>query len=165
MNYLTRICFIIACLVALPSMAQWVWVDHDGRKVFSDRAPPLDVPEKDILKRYGAVRPNTDSQATGNTEVSPPQPAVSKPLGLDPKLAERKAKADQAEAAKRQAENAKVAQAKAENCARIKLAQVSLQSGSRISRMNLQGEKEFMNDAERSAELTRINNIMASDCR
>jgi len=165
MNYITRIRFIIACLVALPSAAQWVWMDHDGRKVFSDRAPALDIPEKDILKRHGAVQTRTDSQATGKAEVSPLQPAVSKPLGLDPKLAERKAKADQAEAAKRQAEDAKVAQAKAENCDRAKLAQVSLQSGSRISRMNPQGEKEFMDDAARSAELTRIHNIIASDCR
>ena len=154
-----------AFCITLPVVAQWAWIDHDGRKVFSDRSPPLDIPEKNILKRQGAARTPTDSPATGIAQPAPPQPTASKPVGFDAKLADRKAKAEQAEAAKRLAEDAKLAQAKAETCTRAKQAQANLQSGVRISRLNLQGEPEILDDAARSSELVRIRNIMAADCR
>ncbi|MES2052695.1 MAG: DUF4124 domain-containing protein, partial [Pseudomonadota bacterium] len=32
---------------SLTALAQWQWLDKDGRKVFSDRSPPAEVQEKD----------------------------------------------------------------------------------------------------------------------
>ena len=40
------------------AMAQWQWIDADGRKIFSDKAPPSSVPESQIL-RDGNGRPYT----------------------------------------------------------------------------------------------------------
>jgi hypothetical protein len=39
-----------AASFAVTALAQWQWIDKDGRKVYSDRSPPSDIPEKNILK-------------------------------------------------------------------------------------------------------------------
>ncbi|HZY15413.1 MAG TPA: DUF4124 domain-containing protein, partial [Ramlibacter sp.] len=43
MNALRLILLVLACSVPLAAAAQWQWLDKDGRKVFSDRAPPPDI--------------------------------------------------------------------------------------------------------------------------
>ena len=47
---------LLGLALALPAagFAQWQWIDKDGRKVFSDRPPPADVPDKNILSQPGA---------------------------------------------------------------------------------------------------------------
>ena len=43
-----------ACLLTVTAaQAQWQWVDQNNKKVFSDTAPPPDIPEKYILRRPG----------------------------------------------------------------------------------------------------------------
>jgi Domain of unknown function (DUF4124) len=46
------------------AMAQWQWIDKDGRKVFSDRAPPPDVADKNIVKRPTGRMPTPASTTT-----------------------------------------------------------------------------------------------------
>jgi hypothetical protein len=53
MKILSALLTLVLVGVCSTAMAQWQWLDKDGRKVFSDRAPPPDVMEKDILKRPG----------------------------------------------------------------------------------------------------------------
>ena len=50
---------LTGALAALPlvASAQWQWLDAGGRKVFSDKSPPPDIPEKSILKRPGNMTP------------------------------------------------------------------------------------------------------------
>ena len=97
-------------LASVSAFAQWQWMDRDGRKVFSDRAPPPDVPEKNILKRPGKAQqpPAQDAAAiadpasTATAPVAAPAGAlpVPKKSELDVKLEEKKKQAEQAEAAK-----------------------------------------------------------------
>ena len=48
---------VVGGTFALSALAQWQWIDKDGHKVFSDRSPPPEINEKDILKRpAGSVR-------------------------------------------------------------------------------------------------------------
>lgn len=43
-----------ACLLGATAVqAQWQWVDQNNKKVFSDQAPPPDIPDKNILRRPG----------------------------------------------------------------------------------------------------------------
>lgn len=154
---------------ALGAQAQWQWLDKDGRKVFSDRAPGADVPEKNILKRpAGATsRPSTPA-AIPAAEAAPaataPALAASQPAG-DKTLEAKKKQAEEAEAAKRKAEEERVAKAKADNCARAKQAKQTFDSGVRVSRTNANGEREVMDDAARAAEVQRIQGIINSDCK
>lgn len=156
------------CAVSMSVSAQWQWLDKDGHKVFSDRAPPPDVPEKNILKQAGkrgeASGMGTDTPAA---TAAAPQNGASAPKlgGVDKELQERKKQALEAQAAKRKAEEEKLASAKADNCARAKQAKAGFDSGIRIARSNAKGEREIMDDAARAEELKRIQSIIDSDCR
>ena len=157
-------------LFCLSAFAQWQWLDRDGRKVFSDRAPPPDIPEKNILKRPGKILPPAATPAVPETATAAAAPGssavpVPKKSELDLKLEEKKKQAEQAEATKRKAEEARTAQIQVENCARAKQAKGTLDSGVRMSTTNAKGEREIMDDAARAAETKRLQGIIASDCK
>lgn len=156
----------LACALPLAATAQWQWIDKDGRKVFSDQAPPPDVPPNKIVKRPGgrAAEPAQEAAAAPAAAPAAPKLPVAKPSGKDPALEKKKQEADAAEAKKKQAEEEKLAAARTENCARAKEAKATLDSGQRIGRINAKGEREFMEDSERAAETKRLEAVMARDC-
>ena len=174
MTMLKNLFALSLLFVSVIATAQWQWMDKDGRKVFSDRAPPPEIQEKNILKRPGGklsptVKPATQDTAANiepATSTSPSLPASSvKGVGIDKELETKKKQAADAEAAKRKAEEEKIVKAKIENCARAKQAKVELDAGIRISRMNSAGEREVMDETARSAESKRIQVIMATECQ
>ena len=148
--------------LALSANAHWQWLDSGGRKVFSDRPPTQEIPEKNILKRPAVSAHTATTSATSATPAGSAMPP--KPSGKDPELEKKKAQAETAEAAKKQVEDQKNAGIKAENCERAKRAQAALQSGVRIAQVNAQGEREFMSDEAREAETQRTQGIVASNC-
>ena len=164
---------VVLALSATGVWAQWQWVDKDGRKVFSDRAPGADIPEKSILKRPAGQRttpaaqaPAADAAANPTAASAPALPAsAAKGAGVDKELEAKKKLAADAEAAKRKAEEERIAKAKAENCARAKQSKITFDSGVRISRTNAAGEREVMDDDARAAEGRRIQGIIDTDCR
>lgn len=156
----------IGCMAA---QAQWQWLDPAGRKVFSDRAPPPDVPERNILKRPGKAPAPSQVAAPDDgaapTQSPTPPTAAPKKSELDTKLEEKKKQADQAEAAKRKAEEDRLAKARAENCERARRAKATLDSGVRMSTTNAKGEREIMDDTARAAEGQRIQAVIANECK
>lgn len=146
----------LACLLSVAASAHWTWVDKDGRKVFSDRPPPLEIPEKDILERPPVV-----------SSAPPPRSAASAPRlsGVDKELTDKKKKAEEAETGKRKGEEEKIQKARAENCVRAKRAKTGFESGRPMTRSNEKGEPELIDAATRSAELARIEAIIESDCK
>jgi type IV secretory pathway VirB10-like protein len=173
---------LLAALAActLPAAAQWQWVDATGRKVFSDRAPPPDIPAKNILRQPGGGAPAAAPSAAPAAAATPAQPAADgaapaapaaapaakddKTAGTDKALEEQKRKAEAQEAAKAKAEKDRVARQRQENCARARQAKTSLSSGGLLAYTNAQGERGFMDEATRDAELKRADGIIASDC-
>ncbi len=157
---------LLVCLLAasLSAAAQYSWVDKDGRRVFSDRAPPADVPAKSILSqpRAGHV-----PQAAAPVPAAAPQAvaASAAPAGVDKALEEKKKQAEAAEAVKKKAEETQLAAARADNCKRAMAAKVTLDSGMRMARINDKGEREILDDAQRAAELQRTNRAIAENCR
>ncbi|MGQ0710870.1 MAG: DUF4124 domain-containing protein [Rhodoferax sp.] len=160
---------LLLSVVSVSAAAQWQWVDKDGRKVYSDLAPPSDIPEKNILKRPKGAAPA--SAPAG--DAAPPAPtagasaptAPAKPSELDRKLEEKKKQAEKEAAAKKKADEERIAAARADNCKRARQSLATYQSGVRITRMNDKGEKEFVDDAERAAEVKRLQGIVQQDCR
>jgi hypothetical protein len=176
MNPIRNFLIGAACLLSIAASAQWQWTDKDGRKVFSDRAPPPDILEKNILKRPGGrgTPAGTSETASGVGASNPAfasalaaQGSASAPKlsGVDKELADKKKKAEEAEQAKRKAEEDRIVKVKVENCARAKQAKTSFDSGARVARTNEKGEREMMDDAARSAEIKRIQAIMDADCK
>ena len=173
MKKLHLLLFSLFSVVTASAWAQWQWIDKDGHKVFSDRAPPTEILEKNILKRppgmaiLKTVEPSSVVDPSSPTAPTTPgqPPAGGKPVGVEAELELKRKLAAEAEASKRKADEEKVTKAKVENCARAKQAKTSFDSGVRITRTNADGEREVMDDTARSAEVKRIQGIINSDCR
>ena len=161
MNMIRPLIVLAACLYALTASAQWQWLDKDGRKVFSDRPPPADVPDKNILKRPGS---RGSALPVPATPAAPAAAAAAPQTGVDKSLEEKRKQAEAAEAAKRKAEEDRIAKARQENCARAQQAKTNFDSGIRISKLNEKGEREFLDDTARAAEGERLQSIINQNC-
>jgi Domain of unknown function (DUF4124) len=164
----------LACAAfTTTALAQWQWVDKDGRKVFSDRSPPADIEEKSILRRPSGSSVKSIATAPAGEEGSakPAAAAVTakvaapKVSGKDAELEARKKKADDEETAKKKAEDEKVAKSRADNCDRAKGGLATLQSGVRMASVGPNGERQIYDDAKRSAETQRAQELIDSNCK
>jgi hypothetical protein len=155
-----------ACVLPALAAAQWQWIDKDGRKVFSDQAPPPDVPAKNILRQPGSRAAPAAAAEPVAAAASAAKAAASAPKlsGRDKELEERRKQAEAAEAEKRKAEEEKLAQARAENCKRARQGKAAFDSGQRIAMTDEKGERYFLDDKQRAAELKRLEGLIARDC-
>lgn len=161
---------LLACSLA---SAQWVWMEG-GRKVFSDTAPPASVPDKSIVKRpAGSGAPTStlatpvspvDSEATAQAPTQAPAAGTPQLPTVDKELEARKKQAEQADEARKKAEEQRIAKARVESCARAKQAKATMDSGVRLATTNARGEREVMDDKARAAETRRLDDVMRSDC-
>jgi hypothetical protein len=169
MNVYRLITLGLTYMIATSALAQWQWIDKEGRKVFSDRPPPSEILDKNILKRPGGR--TVPVQSPSAIEEPSPAPAAKKTIdspqlsGIDKELLAKKKQADDAEAAKKKAEEEKLFKARVENCARAKQAKATFDSGVRVSRINEKGERDIMDEAARASEVKRIQGIIESDCQ
>ena len=162
----------LACLLAVPALAgaQWMYLDKDGRKVFSDKAPPPETPPGKILRQPGMKRPAFDSTPAEAPASAPAQAAATgtsapKISGKDRELEQRRKQAEAAEAEKNKARAEEQAKVQAENCTRARQAKATYESGQRVARINAKGEREFLDDAQRASEVRRIDGVIAADCK
>lgn len=154
----------LALLAPLAQAQQWMWRDKDGRVTASDRPPPRDIADKDILqrpvpetRRVASIAP-VASAASG---VAPP----AAPTALEREVQARKKAAEAEQAAKGKADEERNAARKAENCRNARSNLATLESGVRVARTNDKGEREFLEDASRTEEMRRAREVIASDCR
>jgi hypothetical protein len=162
---------LLAAGFAMPASAQWQWLDANGKKVFSDQPPPLNVPESQILKQPGtggnqgkpsgsSVRPE-GAPATSPSPAPPADPAAKRQQA---ELEARKKQAEDAEKAKQKAEEQRVAAAKADSCQRAQTALATLNTGTPLRTMNAQGERIFMDETARNAEKQRLQTAIQQNC-
>lgn len=154
----------LACALPATSMAQWVWVDKDGRKVLSDQPPPNDVPAKSILRQPGGKKGQDFVTPPAAPEPAKPVLSSAKTGGKEKDLEDKKKAGEAAEAEKLKAQSDERARARAENCDRAKRSKATYDSGARVARTNAKGEREFIDDATRAAETKRLEAIIAKDC-
>jgi hypothetical protein len=162
------LCQFAVCVLgiaSLPALAQWQWTDSAGKTVFSDRAPPPEVPESAIRKRPGAAGPVT--AATAGTKLVAPESPASTPVisRTEPTLTAKAKQVEQALAAQRDAEAIQLRQSRADNCKRAKRALAHLASGQRVARSNDKGEREVLDDATRALEQRRLQSVVDTECR
>ena len=171
MNFKRLLMLCCVCALPLAASAQWQWMDRDGKKVFSDQPPPIDVPEKNIVRRPGSpsarssFAPGPADPAAAGSEPARAPASAARPTGVDKELEEKARKAEEAEKAKQAAEAQKVAKAKADNCNRARQGKATFDSGMRVARLNAQGEREVMDDKARAVEQQRLQSIIDSDCK
>lgn len=153
---------------APEAQAQWRWRDGRGQITVSDRPPPREVPEKDILSRPTTVplRRIAPAEAPASGASAPAAAAASAPPSpLQAEVEARKRRAEQEQAARSKAEEERLAQQRAENCRRARGHLAALDSGQRIARTNERGEREVLDDKGRAEETRAARAVIASDCR
>jgi Domain of unknown function (DUF4124) len=164
---------LVLCLLAAASSAhaQWMWRDKTGRVHMSDRAPPSDVGEKDVLKRPAGQRaalaaaPVADAaSAAASASTSASAPAVPAAARVDPELEARRKKAELEQAAQKKQAEERVAAARAENCQRAQSHMRNIDSGIRMARTNAKGEPEVLDDRMRAEEAERTRSVIAANC-
>jgi hypothetical protein len=162
----TAACLVGMALSASAASATWQWRDAQGNIQFSDRPPPPNVPEKDILKRPpGARAPMRIVSNEAPAASAPVAPATPASSPEERKAYEAETKRLKEEEAKRKAVEASNAKIRAENCRQAQAYVRDLEAGNRVARTNDKGEREFLDDAQRTAELNRARAVVAADCR
>jgi hypothetical protein len=80
----------------LPAQAQWMWRDMDGQVTASDRPPPKDILDKDILSRPAPPDTRRKPAQSASAASAALAPAASP---LDREVEARKRSAEQEQAA------------------------------------------------------------------
>lgn len=174
---------LLACSQA--AFAQWQWVDESGRKVFSDRPPPAHIAPHQIQQRprpasaatQRIIYPSENGSAPGAVIDPKEAEAAAQAQALKAeqearKAAEAKAQEDgkkeeaqrKAEEAERKKKEQEVAKARQENCLRAKSTQSTMQSGMRLVYTNEKGERSYMSEQQRQAELQRAQEAIKNNC-
>ena len=160
-------------IAAGPALGQWAWKDDNGRVVYSDRPPPSGVKTDRIVRQptnAQTVLPAQPAPATGATEAAPKAPADSRPASSGPKtVAEqemefRKRQQERTDAEKKAQEEQARATAKAQECERAKGYLRVLEEGIRVARTDAAGNREFIDDSQRAAEIDRTRKIIQQTC-
>lgn len=147
------LCLLTLTLFSYTAQAQYVWIDAQGRKQFSDTPPPPSVKQKNILKSAQLPESGSaDSNAAAGNAAAPDAPKV-------PDLQSRnedfnKRRAEQAEKDRKAAEAQQQAATKAKNCDRLRSYAQALNSGARIGNNDANGERSFLSDEQRQKELS-----------
>lgn len=168
MNVFTLVLLCASSLFSANALAQWQWIDAQGRKVFSDLPPPMQVPADHIVKQPSGAKAAAAAPAARPSAAAPAPASAPRSTGIDQDLQTRKT-AEDAEKARREQAQAealakKQAQARQDNCARAKTAQMALADGRLLSYTNPQGERVFMDDTARAAERQRVQEAITSEC-
>ncbi|GAP38331.1 DUF4124 domain-containing protein [Piscinibacter sakaiensis] len=169
-----------AALLMPAEAAQWKWREANGRIVYSDRPPPVSIPDKAILQRPRGMTSQPVPPSPTGPSLVPGTPAVigmpvgaaasaaagaaSAPAGTDPALEAKRRQELQAQQAASAAAASKLAAARTENCSRARGQLKVLDDGVRIARTNEKGEREILDDKARAAEQARLRAVVAADC-
>jgi len=162
-------CAVAAALwasLAAPAQAQWAWRDKDGRVNASDRPPPRDIADKDIISRPAPPRPAVPrAAASAPTAGGVTSTAPSAAAPADAELQARKKAADQEKSNKTKADEEKATAQRVDNCRRARAHIATLDTGQRMVRINDKGEREVLDDAGRADETRRARDVITADCR
>ena len=155
-----RAAALAATLVCDPALAQWKWRDKSGVVQYSDLPPPAGIAESDILQRPAP---------TAVRRAAPAASAASAPLlvptAAQPASAPKLTKAEEEAIARKKADDERLAQMKLDNCSRANAQMKALQDGQRMSRINAQGQREFLDDKGRAEEIQRTQQVISTDCK
>jgi hypothetical protein len=161
----------IAVLLATATVTAQVykWVDKDGKVQYSDTPPPADAkasPKKVELKSAaapaGAPPPASGKDAGKDAAKSAP----GKPLTLEERNKEYdKRRAEQLDAAKKAAEQARLDKTNEERCKGATRYLRDLETGRPINTTDDSGDRKLLDDNARASEMTKARAAMTESCK
>jgi hypothetical protein len=163
--------FAVAFLVVSSAQAQvYKCVDSSGKTIYSQDPCPANT-KSGTMSRSGPSAPaapspdsTADKAAKGDAAKSAAPKTAAPMTAAEQEQAFRKRQQDQAKAAKESGQKDADAQRKAEACrnARDRLAQYEI--GGRLSRINAQGERYYLEDAQVEQEKVQARADIARAC-
>ncbi len=150
-------------LASLPLPAQvYEWRDAQGAINYGDRPPP-GVPAR-LIKGEGPLS-GQSPEASGEDVAGEGEPTATQRTLAERELEARERRAQQAEARARAEQEQQLAEERERNCGQARNQLAALESGQRIARFNERGEREFLDDAGRAAEIERTRTYLAANCQ
>jgi hypothetical protein len=128
------------------------WVDEQGQVHYSDRLPPPEVMPR-------TLREDSNAQDSASSGASATKTIAEREAELKKEKAEKQSAADKA-AQKKAAEDALRA-----NCATAQDNLRSLQSGVRIMEVNANGERSYIDDAQRQQRIAKAQQDIKDYCK
>lgn len=172
---LPRSLLVGAALLTAATLAhaQYVWIDGQGHKVYSDRSPPASVPLKNVIRApglgaepKGAAAQDTP-EAAAPTAKGKPGDGTGKPSGpmttAEREADYRKRRTEAAEKEKKEAEEAKRRADMAAACADLRGSQKTLAAGVRMATTDANGQRTILSDEERKQRAQRVADAL-KDC-
>ena len=166
---------VVAGFTSAPSEAQWAWKDGNGRLVYSDRPPPSDIKAANIVRQPSTQALANPAPASGpldeagkpsdpkNADTKTPAPNAPKTIA-EREMEFRKRQQERADSDKKAAEEQTKNATKTAECERARGYMRSLEDGIRITRTDASGNREFLDDEQRAAEVDRTRKIIQSTC-
>jgi hypothetical protein len=166
---------VLAGFTSTPSEAQWAWKDGNGRLVYSDRPPPSDIKAANIVRQPSTQALANPAPASGplddagkpsdakNSDAKTPAPNAPKTIA-ERDMEFRKRQQERADSDKKAADEQTKSAAKTAECERARGYMRSLEDGVRITRTDATGNREFLDDAQRAAEVERTRKIIQGTC-
>jgi len=152
--------FGLMLVVAAGASAQlYRWVDKDGKVRYSDTPPP------GVKATTLRPPPGSSAPAPAPDGVAAAKDAKKGPLTPAEQEADFRKRQMQAQKAREKEDQAsRDALAKQDNCARARESLASLESGQRITRAGADGERYYIDDAQRAAEMEKARQSVNSWC-
>ena len=146
-----RFAFTVAFfLISVAANAQiYQWKDENGKTIISDKPP------------VGATRlqRKTDSPSPSPSNSSPQQSLADREMEF------RKRQKDSQEKEQKAQKEQEQSTQKQEQCANLRRQLQSLESGERIALRNDEGERYFLEDAQREQEIQKARQSYQSSCQ
>jgi len=156
-----RLILLVAALAFSTGAAAqtYKWKDANGRTRYGDTPPPgVDATPLRGAPASGYAPPPAPAGDAKNDKGE----KADKPL--TPEQAFEKRQKERAEADQKAAQERAQAEAKRQNCEVAQTQLRLLQSGQRVSTINAAGEKVFLDDEQRGAEMARAQKSVSDWC-
>jgi len=170
------IAIALAAFGAAPAHAQWAWKDGNGRLVYSDRPPPPDIKAANIVRQPNLQTLANPAPASGPLDDAgkalegkapetkgAPAPAAPKTIA-ERDMEFRKRQAERADSDKKAVEEQTKTATRTADCERARGYMKTLEDGVRITRTDAAGNREFLDDAQRAAEVDRTRKVIEGAC-
>ena len=127
------------------------WVDNQGQVHYSDQPPPPDVQ----AKAFGSA-----SEGSGSASA-----VAGEPTFVQQEAAVKRAQLAEQAAAAQAAQKQAAADTLKANCATAQENLRTLQSGVRLLEVNANGERSYMDDAQRQQRIDKVQQDISNNCK
>jgi hypothetical protein len=160
--------FAFALLAAAAAQGQvYKCLDASGRTIYSQTPCPPDT-KREAMSRGGIPPASAAAPAAAPAEAAGKaakgEAKSGAPSIADQEQAFRKRQQESAKAAKEAEEKANLAKAKADQCNNAKQRLATYEMGGRISRVDANGERYYMEDSQIEAEKQRARADVSQAC-